>query len=877
MFPRPVSPRGKFGGARWSALPALAAAFAALAIGAGGAAAATEASVAGDREAAPAADPAASLNSRVIVQWRRGADRAERAEARADAGVAYAAELGDPSFQLVETEGGGAAAAAATLEADPAVAVAEPDGFRRLEAIPNDPLFAQEWGLRNTGQAVGGLAGGKSGNDIDVVNAWDRTVGTPSTVVADIDSGYRADSPDLGPVEWTNPGEIPNNGIDDDHNGYVDDVHGWDFVGPNSSANPLPEDNDPTDDNLISGGHGVHTAGIIGAAGDNGTGISGVARNVRIMPLRVCANEPSLNEVRCPFSSIIAAINYAGNNGARVANLSLGGTTYSQLEVNAYASHPQTLYVIAAGNDAADHDSGKGGAEGHHYGCDYKPAVESSPTVPGAIENTICVAALDPSEALASYSDYGATSVDLGAPGTAVLSTFPASETLFSDNFETNDFATKWAPYGAGFGRAGVGDGPLASFGMTDSPGTAPQSNGIHGVELKTGIAVKAGTGACQILGMRYRKGGTMPYGLLVNGTRSPEFEFNGGETVGSAMVAFHTVPILGLGGRTVKPYFEYHAGFAPSTAEGAWLDEIALTCNAPLSVPPTYAFEQGTSMATPHVTGAAALLFSLKPTATVTQVREALLTTTTPTPSLAGKTVTGGRLDVNAALNKLVPPGTETTVPDTELQTTTTAVTAETTAKFHARRLDADGGTFECSSSASEAFEACGNEIEALALKPGEHTLRVRAKNAAGIVDPTPATFTWTVTAANGGGEHEEGGSGGETPTSGGGTPGSETPGGGTTSPGTINQSPPAPTTPSPTPPPSGCTVPKLAGKTLGAAKAALSAAGCKLGQVTSPKVPHGTKPPALVVKTSTPAAGSRTTGTVGIKLAAKPKRHHH
>ena len=338
MFPRPVSTRRNIGGARWLALPALAAASAALVLGAGGAAAATEASVPSDREAGPVADPAAPVNSRVIVQWERGTNHAERAEARADAGVAYTAELGDPSFQLVEAEDGGAAAAAAALEADPAVAVAEPDGFRKLEAIPNDPFFAQQWGLRNTGQAVAGLAGGKSGNDIDVVNAWNRTVGTPTTVVADIDSGYRADSPDLGPVEWTNPGEIPNNGIDDDGNGYIDDVHGWDFVGP-SSTSPT-EDNDPTDDNLISGGHGVHTAGIIGAAGNNGVGISGVARNVRIMPLRVCANEPTTNEVRCPFSSIIAAINYAGDNGARVANLSLGGTTYSQVEVNAYAATP---------------------------------------------------------------------------------------------------------------------------------------------------------------------------------------------------------------------------------------------------------------------------------------------------------------------------------------------------------------------------------------------------------------------------------------------------------------------------------------------------------------------------------------------------------
>jgi subtilisin family serine protease len=867
MFPRPVSRRGKFGGARWAALPGLVAASAALALGAGNATAAPGGSVPADPEAGPVAGGTASVNTRVIVQWERGSDSTERAEARADAGVTYAAELGDPRFQLVEVEEGSADAAAAALEADPAVAVAEPDGFRRLEAIPNDPLFAQQWGLRNTGQAVAGLAAGKSGNDIDVVNAWNRTVGTPSTVVADIDSGYRADSPDLGPVEWTNPGEIPGNELDDDGNGYVDDVHGWDFVGPDFSS--PTEDADPTDDNLISGGHGVHTAGIIGAAGNNGTGISGVARNVRIMPLRVCANEPSTNEVRCPFSAIIAAINYAGNNGARVANLSLGGTVYSQLEVNAYAEHPKTLYVIAAGNDSADHDSGRSGTEGHHYGCDYKPATESLPPVPGAIENTICVAALDPSEALASYSDYGATSVDLGAPGTAVLSTFPKSETLFSDDFETNNFTSRWTPYGAGFGRAGFGDGPLTSFGMTDTPGAAPVASTTYGVRATSPIAVQAGTGACQILGMRYRRGGTMPYGLLIDGARSAAFEFKGSETAGSAMLPFHTVPILNLGGHTVTPYFEYHAGAAPTAAEGAWLDDIALNCNAPLSTQPTYAFEQGTSMATPHVTGAAALLFSLKPTASVTEVREALLTTTTPTASLAGKTTTGGRLDVSAALNKLVPPGTETTAPDTEIQTSTPAVTAETTAKFHARRLDADGGTIECRLGATEAFKTCGNELEAF-VKPGEHTMQVRAKNQAGIVDPTPASFTWTVT-----GEEPWVVIGEETVITAPLPPESFTKAEETA----VAANPPATPTPPVLPGPTAptCTVPKLAGKTLGAAKTALSAARCRLGKVTSPKVPRGSKPPKLVVKSTTPAAGTRTTGTVGIRLAAKPKRHHH
>jgi subtilisin family serine protease len=853
MFPRPMSRPDKIRGKRRAAL-ALPALVAVALLGSA---------------ASASAAPAAPTNDRVIVQWQDGSDHAERVEARADAGVAYAAELGDPSFQLVEVEAGGTAAAVAALEEDPAVAVAEPDGYRTLEAIPNDPRFAEQWGLLNSGQTVDGLLG-KAGNDIDVVNAWNRTVGTPNTVVADIDSGYRADSPDLGPVEWTNPGEIPGNGIDDDHDGYVDDVHGWDFVG--ESVNSPTEDNDPTDSNVISGGHGVHTAGIIGAAGNNGVGISGVAQNVRIMPLRVCANETPANEVRCPFSAIIAAINYAGNNGARVANLSLGGTVRSQLEINAYASHPGTLYVIAAANDGANNDSGASGIAGHHYPCDYRPAIESEPTVPGAIENTICVAALDPSEELASYSDYGTTSVDLAAPGTAVLSTFPASEALFADNFDTNDFASRWTPYGAGFGRAAAGDGPLLTPGITDTPGAAPEANHVYGVKLTTPIAVPAGTGACRVEGKRYRKGGEEPYGLIVNGTYD---EFFGGESTSFAMTPFRTAVITGLGGRSVQPFFEYQAGPAPTSAEGLWLDEVALNCNAPLSAPPTYAYEDGTSMATPQVSGAAGLLFSLKPTATVTEVREAILDSVSFAPSLKGKVATAGKLDVAGAMNVLVPP----TVTITEGPA---GATGDTSATFAFSAAEFAGPVTAACSLDGAAPVPCSSPQTYGSLAAGAHEFEVIAE------DGTPggsatATRAWTVETPAGGGGETPGGGGtppGETPTQtppSGGTDTGSGQGAPTSSPSNPASPAPSNTAPKPPAPATGCTVPKLAGKSLGAAKAALSAAGCKLGKVSSPKAKRGTKPPKLVVKSSTPAAGSHATGTVGIKLAAKPKPHRH
>jgi hypothetical protein len=653
------------------------------------------------------------------------------------------------------------------------------------------------------------------------------------------------------------------------------------------------------------------------------------------MPLRVCTNEPSSNETRCPNSAIIAAINYAGANGARVANMSLGGTEFNQAEVNAIAANPGTLYVISAGNDSANNDSGLTGKAGHHYPCDYQPTTQASPAVPGAIENIICVAALDPSEALASYSDYGTTSVDIGAPGTAVLSTFPATETLFSDNFETNDFATRWTPFGApGFGRAGVGEGPLTSFGITDTPGATAEANHIYGVKLTSPIAVAAGTGACRVEGRRFRKGGGStggPYGVIVDGS---EFrEFNGGETSGSAMVPFRTILITGLGGHTVAPFFEYRASGAPASGDGLWLDDVALRCNSPLSVPPGYSYLEGTSMAAPHVSGAAALLFSLKPAASVTEVREALLNSVSFADSLKGKVATGGKLDVGAAMNALVPPvvtitegpsGTTTTsgasfkfttaefsgpattecsldgapfvactspkayasLPDgtheftvlaedafADTATATrdwtvdtsppliaitegpTGTTAATTATFRFTATDPTGpATTECSLDGAP-FVACASPKTYAPLADGGHEFKVRAEDALGHV--ASLGRSWVVDTAS------------HVITD-------------PLPPGTLTKAdevvvaanPPA--TPQPPPAVPSCTVPKLAGKTLAQAKAALGAAGCKLGKVTSPKGRPGSKSPPLVVNSSNPAAGSHAAGAVAITLAAKPKAKH-
>lgn len=771
---------------------------------------------------APATPPTLLSEDRVIVQWAPGADRADKVAARTDADVDYETNLGSPYFQLVEVEPGQApGSAVAELEADPAVAVAERDSYSTPHAIPNDPFFNQLWGLQNLGLGVNGFLGAIAGDDANVVAAWDRAVGTPSTVIADLDSGYRFEHPDLGPVAWTNPGEIAN-GADDDGNSIVDDLHGADFTGPNGDSPSI--DGDPSDDDLISGGHGVHTAGTMGAAGNDGVGITGVARNVRIMPLRVCTRFPSLGDSRCPTSSQINAINYAGLKGARVANMSLGGNSFNQTVVNAIAANPQVLFVISAGNDGGNNDGGEPAPKGHHYPCDYVPT-DANPD--GTVENIVCVAATNQADGLASFSDWGAVSVDLGAPGTETLSSHPAG-TRYLETFEVNDFGTKWTATGAngGFGR--TNEAPLTSFGITDTPGATVGTNQAY-QSTSAPFTLPAGLSSCQLSQRRSLSVGTgnaYSYEVLLNGGSV----FSSGPVSASGVIS--TVPIAALGaGGQVQVVERYATGSTPPlSSNGAWIDDVKLRCINPVgSTEATYEFLQGTSMAAPHVTGAAGLLFSLKPSASVTEVRNALLASVDLIPSLTGKTTTGGRLDVADALSHLVPVGTETVAPDTAILSGPEGTVASTSASFQFARTDADAGAFECSLDGA-AFTPCVSPT-AYTVAPGAHQIQVRAKVPSGLVDPTPAAHSWTVSS-------------------------------------------PPPPLPLPPPSPPLCKVPSLIGKSLSQAKSALVAAHCTLGKVALPKAKKGKKMPPLVVRSSTPAANASTAGAVDLKLGPKPKK---
>ncbi len=283
-------------------------------------------------------------------------------------------------------------AVAALYAARPEVDFVEPNYIHHANALPNDPSLGSLWGMHNTGQT-----GGTIDADIDAVEAWNIATGSPDIIVGVIDTGVDYNHPELAGNMWTNPAELNGTaGVDDDANGIVDDIYGARWV----SGNGLPTSGNPYDDHY----HGTHCAGTIGAAGNNSLGVVGVNWNVRIMALKFLNAGGSGST-----ADAISAVEYAVAKGAHLTSNSWGGGGYSQALKNAIdaAGAAGQLFVAAAGNYSWNTDV-----------TPFYPTAYSSPTI-------ISVAATDHNDLRASFSNYGATTVDLGAPGVAIVSTSP--------------------------------------------------------------------------------------------------------------------------------------------------------------------------------------------------------------------------------------------------------------------------------------------------------------------------------------------------------------------------------------------------------------------------------------------------------------------
>jgi thermitase len=278
------------------------------------------------------------------------------------------------------------------LKENPFVETAEPNFVYRAEKLPSDPEFGKLWGLKNTGQEDSRQSG-VADVDIDVEKAWDITTGSDEVIVAVIDTGIDFNHPDLKDNMWINEAEKNGvTGIDDDGNGYVDDINGFNFT---VAENPNPN---PMDDN----GHGSHCAGTIGARGDS-VGIVGVNWNVKLMPVKFLSAGGGGS-----LEGAILAIDYAVKNKAKILSNSWGGGGESQLlkEAIQRSADAGTLFVAAAGNDGWNTD------DNPHFPSSYP------------VDNILSVAAVDNQGNLASFSNHGKRSVDLGAPGLNVYSSY---------------------------------------------------------------------------------------------------------------------------------------------------------------------------------------------------------------------------------------------------------------------------------------------------------------------------------------------------------------------------------------------------------------------------------------------------------------------
>lgn len=515
------------------------------------------------------------------------------------------------------------------LRSNPNVEYAEPNYIYSINLTPNDPLFGQLWGLNNVGQT-----GGTPDADIDAPEAWDIQTGSQDIVVGVIDTGVDYTHEDLAANMWVNPNETFD-GIDNDANGYVDDVYGINAI--TGSGNPM-------DDN----GHGTHVSGTIGAVRDNEKGIAGVS-TVRIMALKFLGSSGSGTT-----ADAIECIQYVVNmkNGGiniRGTNNSWGGGGFSQSLYDAIKKLKDNdiLFSAAAGNSSSDNDS--------------KPFYPASYD----LENIISVAASDHNDNLASFSNYGLTSVDVAAPGVNIVSTLPGGSyapkagDIFFDNMESGGgnwtAQPSWAitseqNYTSG-GSSSWSDSPSANY--ANHTNSSLTSRVINLSELTDNVMI-----------------GFWIRGILENYYDYLYIEIS--KDNGSSWASLGSIT-GGMSNWTLKSYpipsdymtSDFRFRFRLSTDhsvvyDGVYVDNIGIGIGSSNR----YGSYSGTSMAAPHVTGLAALINAEKPNFSYLDVKNTILNTVDLKSSLTGKVLTGGRINAYNAIISPLPPSSPPLAP---------------------------------------------------------------------------------------------------------------------------------------------------------------------------------------------------------------------
>jgi subtilisin family serine protease len=505
--------------------------------------------------------------------------------------------------------------------------------------LPNDPRFNELWGLHNTGQT-----GGTPDIDIDAPEAWEKNTGSTDVIVAVIDTGIDYNHPDLASNMWLNPNEIVD-GIDNDGNGYIDDIHG---------INAITGSGDPMDDH----GHGSHCSGTIGGVGNNGTGVAGVNWTVKLMGTKFLNARGSgyTSDAMTCIDYIIDQKTTYGQNIVAI-NASYGGGSYSQSMKDAIdaAGFAGIVFCAAAGNNYTNNDISP------HYPSSYTSS------------NIIAVTAVNHNGT--QYYNYGAISVDLAAPGVSVLSTVQCEYTplpgdIFFDDMESG--ASKWTHGGTldswAITNAAAGglenywhDKNYGNF-WSDSPGTGYIHNVNSWLACADDIDLSAYAGQTVYLGF---DGGFQFDYFYSYDTAAVEISNNSGSTwstlanLGTLYYRYgyyylkqvYTIPEAY---KTANFRFRFHIttdatdySYYGYKNKGWIIDHIGVGAVVSCG----YGTKSGTSMATPHVTGAVALIASNYPSETAAERKARILENTVPLPSLNGKCVTGGMLNLDLAL----------------------------------------------------------------------------------------------------------------------------------------------------------------------------------------------------------------------------------